>query len=232
MRFHRRNDDGRFRVVGTPVSLYCSPDSTEFGQIIECVSSGPADALVPWPDGTETPVGQHGHAPKAVGTSVVQLVASDQQILAETAITIDVDLDVTCEEGSQKLVYELVPDDSRTEGWNYAYLNPETGGRVLPGADDYPVDPGMTPYEAVILDEAPRVGLCTARSAAAEALDGTYNWVIDTGWGKPLNVPFDSFVPWSRDHWNGTQPGTATVTVEVDGIAASEMKNVYLSGCN
>jgi len=84
----------------------------------------------------------------------------------------------------------------------------------------------------VIIDHGPATGLCTATSAAAEALDGSFEWVIDSGWGPPLRVPFPSLIPWSRDHWNGSQPGTAIVTVNVDGTTASDRQDVYLSGCS
>jgi len=223
-------------LAADEVTIDCTTNAAEFGEVIECASNanGAGYELV-WSDGHTSALDEFGvlidrHAPVAVGVVEVAVVDHDGLSITSTEVTITPDLQVACETGKTKDIYELAPSNTADDGWDYVYLHPDTGARVLPGNPDHPVDPGLTSWEAIVVGSAEATGECVASSDAAELFDGSFQFTMGTEWGENT-VPFDRLTPWSKSHWLGTQPGFIDVTVSVNDQSASERQDVYLSGC-
>ena len=219
-------------VSSAPAELSCEA-AISYGAVLNCDVANAAGFEARWSDGRVARVSSDGslnHVPRAVGDVTVELVDSGT-VVASATVTVKPDLHVVCGDGPQSEVYELV-DDDRAEGWNYAYINPETGDRVLPGADDYPSDPGLTDYELIVIEEATWTAQCIVSSQAVDDLEGTVVWhLISAYMDEPLRVPIRNLWPFGGNHWNGVQPAEATVTITVGDVQASERMNVYFAGC-
>jgi len=219
-------------VVSEPAELSCASSLT-YGQVLKCDVANAVGMEARWSDGRSAKVNSDGsldHVPAAVGDVTVELLAAGS-VVATASTSVEPDLHVVCGDGPESEVYELV-DDDRAEGWNYAYINPETGERVLPGADDYPSDPGLTDYELIVIEEATWTAQCIVASQAVDDLEGTVVWHLMSAYmDEPLRVPIRNLWPFGSNHWNGVQPAEATVTISIGDVQASERMNVYFAGC-
>ena len=198
-------------VPTAPAELSCDA-SIAYGSVLKCRVANAVGMEAHWSDGRVARINSDGslnHVPRAVGDVTVELVLAGD-VVASTAIKVELDLHVTCGDGPESEVYELV-DDDRAEGWNYAYINPDTGERVLPGAEDYPSDPGLTDYELIVVEEATWTAQCIVTPQAVDDLDGTVVWHLMSAYmDEPLRVPIRNLWPFGPNYWNGVQPAEAT----------------------
>ena len=214
-----------------PPSIVCEVDVVTFGEPVTCTASGDDVVALAWPDGAMTEPAV-AHVPVAVGALEVRAVDADGATLTSASIHIDPDISLECGASDEpKIVYELASTDLRPEGWDYVYLDPITGERVSPGD---PAHPGQAPtgtLDRIELDTAPSTSICRLTSAAAEALDGTYELTLESEWEPTMTTQQRIMGPASKTKWAGAQPGTLTGTVTIGAVTASERVGVYLAGC-
>lgn len=212
----------------TSPAVQLSCDDVTFGEATRCSADGSDGAMIRWPDGVIT--ASTTHAIDAVGHLDVELLVSGR-VVATAAVTVTPDIDVECDEGHDDIVYEIVAWTDGEHGWGYVYVDPADGRTVLPGDDDYPIDPGLTQLDLVVVDEVVNTGRCQVISEALDAFDGSVWIEFAAPYEEPLRLPLRTPVPFSRSDWLGTQPSEMTVTISVGGIDASERRSVYASGC-
>lgn len=213
--------------LGAGASISCTPQVVTYGSPVSCDVSATVASEVVWGDGG---IGQARDGIDHVGLVSVQLISDIDTVIAATEVNVEPDLRLDCETDTWKNVYEFVASDEHPNGWDYVYLDPVSGGKILPGHPVYPSDPGLTDLELVVLDRVQETGECTASSAASDAFDGDITFTMGSIW-EEHSVPFPRLTPWSDHHWKGTQPGFIDVSVTVNDTTVSERRSIYFSGC-
>ncbi len=221
---------------GVASSIVCDTHTTDFDVAVTCSAAGPDDAVIDWGDGSLSPITggfETTHPFAALGLVDVQLLSHDGDLLASTVISVAPDLSVTCKRGLPQPIYALAPAvDTATAPYDYIYLHPDSGEELRPGDTDYPENLGaMLALDRLVLDEAPVVGLCSAESAAADALDGTITWTVGSDWYPDYVTKTRKLTPGTPGLWDGVQPLDVAIVVEVDGHEASERIGVFFGGC-
>ena len=216
-----------------PSSIACDAIAADFGSPVTCTASGPADALVDWGDGTQSPIADAGtHLFASLGTTDVSVVGSSGEALATTSIEIAPDFAFTCEFGAVRPVYELAPAlDTTVAPYDFVYLA-EDGSSLYPGDADYPstVVIASKTERSIVANES-RVQSCRVASAAADALDGTVTWTVTSEWYNPVVTRTKAITPGVPAQWDGVQPIEIHVELDVQGHTASERRGVFFGGC-
>ncbi|NOX29269.1 MAG: DUF4175 domain-containing protein [Actinobacteria bacterium] len=217
-----------------PATIRCF--DVVYGDDVVCVAANADGHDVAWPDGTVTAASgltSVSYAVPAVGELAVELVGADGLSVASDVVTISPDFELVCEVGDLAPIYEIVPWDGNSQGWDYVYTDPVDGRQVVPGDADHPSDPSaaFTDYNRNVIDEANATGECEITSAARDDFGGKTVFEMQAPYEEPLRVPFKALLPFSRSNWSGVQPGDMTVTITVEGVDASERRGVFLSGC-
>ena len=225
--------NGAGRSAAATASITCDADALDFGTELSCDIAAGDDALLHWGDGTIEPAtASTAHAIQAVGPVDVTVTDADGAVLASHGVAITPDLDVECEYGDPKPVYELAPAlEGDLREYDYVYLLAD-GTKVVPGDARYPADLyERLDLELSVLGEEPIIGQCTATSLAADALGGHVTYHVQDAWHPETKIRTRKATPGTRGHWDGVQPITVTVVAEADGFQASEQMGVYWGGC-
>jgi len=215
-----------------PPTVTCDAEMAVFGEPISCVASGGDVANLQWPDAVIGETAGSTHAPMAIGATEVVAVDADGVVLAAVALTITPDIVLECgTSDEEKVVHELAATDLRPEGWDYVYVDPSSGDRVLPGDAAHPGQAPTSTLERIEIARAHSTSICRLSSEAAEAFDGTYELTLESEWEPTMTTQQRIMGPASKTKWAGAQPGTLTGTVTVGSVTASERVGVYLAGC-
>lgn len=214
-------------------TVACDAVSADFGSPVACTATGPADSLVDWGDGTQTPIADAGtHLFASLGPTDVNVVKDNGDVLASTSIEIVPDFAVTCEFGAIRPVYELTPAlDTTVAPYTFVYVS-DNGSPLYPDDAGYPESVVVaSKMERVVVENQSRVKSCRVDSAAADTLDGTITWTVSSDWYKPVVTNTRAITPGVPAHWDGVQPIDVHVELDVLGYQASERRGVFFGGC-
>lgn len=218
---------------GPAPSVSCDASELVYGEPVTCSAIGPDGSSMVWPDGASSPLAEATLAPAAVGQVHVSVIDTTGNVLASTSLAITPDIDLQCDTGEEKTIFELEATDLRSQGWDYVYTDQTTGRAVRPGDPDHP-NGGVPPskLERVELGRANTTKFCKIYSEAADELGGDFEVTLVSPWEGTASHPVRIIGPASKTRWAGTQPAELTGTVAVGGVQASERQNVYMSGCS
>lgn len=212
-------------------SIACDATEVVYGTPVGCTVDASTGAELHWGDGARSPAiaGTHVHA--TVGDLTVDVVLDDT-VLASHRVAVMPDLVIDCAYGLDFPVYELTASDpGSVQPYDYVYLT-EDGRRLRPGDEGYPATIAeVLAAERSVVEEASIVGPCRSESVAADDLEATVTWTIDSAWHPTQTFRSRHATPGTPGKWDGVQPIEVTVTVDIDGHTASERIGVYFGGC-
>ncbi|MGI9604928.1 MAG: hypothetical protein ACR2P0_02195 [Acidimicrobiales bacterium] len=217
--------------TGEPPSIGCDATAFVYGESISCSADGSDVVAIEWPDAEVTAV-VSARAPRSVGEVEVSAVDGDGEALASVIVLISPDIALRCDQGDEKIIYELEATELRSQGWDYVFIESGTGERVRPGDLLHPNGGVEVGLERIEVGRAASTGFCRIHSHAAEEFGGEYEVTLVSPWEGTVSHPVAIIGPASRTRWAGTQPAELTGTVTVANVTASERMGVYMSGCS
>jgi len=217
---------------GPAPGITCDAAAAVYGESVTCTTVGSEVVGVRWPDGHASASSVASHTPRIVGMVGIDAVDDDGNVLVSTLLELTPDIELQCEDGDRKPVYQLAKSSQRPEGWDYVYAVPNTGRIVRPGDAEHPYGSIASELERIELEQVVATRFCQIHSQAVHDLDGEYRVTLVSPWEDTRSHPVNMIDPASKTRWSGAQPAELTGTVTVNGVQASERRGVYMSSCN